>query len=228
MIKQVLSALMAAVALSATAGPIVFFDTRYEVTAIASTVDGEPAFESQSGLSADTALLAQAVSVGSTDVATAGAIAGIGLLSTSADSSSLGGDVSSAVSMAGFSGWFTSSGPVTLSFDFLRFDDAADSGLAESLLFVSLVNDGVTLFADFIDGATQLSFNPLAGTLSYLELMLSSTVSAGFPQGPGSAAGFGLVSFSANAVPLAASWTFALLGLAALAVPAATRRRPAA
>lgn len=226
MIKQVLSALMATVALSASAGPIVFFDTRYEVTAIASTIDGDPAFESLSGSSADAAWTAQAVSVGSTDVATAGAIAGTGLLSTSADSSSPGGEVSSAVSMAGFSGWFTSSGPVTLSFDFLRFDDASDSGLAESLLFVSFVNDGVTLFADYIDGVMQLSFNPVAGTLSYLELLLSSSASAGFPQGLGSAAGFGLLTFSAHAVPLAASWTFALLGLAALAVPATMRRKP--
>jgi hypothetical protein len=84
------------------------------------------------------------------------------------------------------------------------------------VLFVSLVSDGVTLFADFISGRAQLSYNPLAGTTSYLELLLTSSASAGFPQGLGNASSTGLVSFSGT-VPLGATWTFVLIGLAALA-----------
>lgn len=221
MIKQLLSALLAAVALSATASPIVFFDTRYDVTTLATTWDGAPGFDAQTDPSAAVPLLSQAVSIGSTDIATAGAVAGAGLLGTSADATSAAGDVASAVATAGFSGWFMNGGTVILDIDFTGTDTMSDSGLAETLLFVSLVSDGVTLFSDYIVGRTQLTYQALAGTRSYLELLLSSSASAGFPQGLGNAAGSGLVSFSGT-VPLGATWTFVLMGLAALA---AVRRR---
>lgn len=224
MIKQLLTATLAALAFSAWAGPIVFFDTRYDVSTVAITPDGAPGLDVQTSSGATVPLVSQATSLGSTDVALAGAIAAAGLLSTSADAGASGAGVSSAVATAGFSGWFTNDGPVTLDIDFQGFDDVTDSGLSETLLFVSLVSDGVTLFSDYVTGRTQLYYNPLAGTLSHLELLLSSSVSAGFPQGVGGASGTGLVSFSGT-VPLGASWTFVLIGLGALLL--ARRRVPA-
>lgn len=214
-----LIACLAALALSAQAYPIDFQDVQFDVTAIAAG-DGAPGFDAQSSPPLSTPVSASASS-GNVDFTTAGAIAGPGLLSASADAAG-GGGIASAVATSHFAGTFLNNGEMHLSLDFLSLALASDSGSAETSLFVLLVSDGVTLFDDYVSGPWQFSYNANAGTMSTLDLTLTSQASAGFPDaGLGNASAFGLVTF-AGSVPEAP--TLMLLPLAVGAMVAVRRR----
>lgn len=222
MIKRVLLASLAALAFCAQASPITFFNTQYSVaaaTTIGSVVDADSHSSPPDGLP----LVASAASVGANfDVATAGAIAGAGLLSTSADVSSLD-SLGSASSQSQFVGSFLNLDQVSLNLGFFQPADFTDgSGAASTLLYVLLTSDGVTLFNDFITGDWNFDYRPVEGTTSVLELTLFSEASAGFlSAGAGGGSTFGQVTFDGT-VPLPATPLLVLVGLAAMGV---VRRR---
>lgn len=214
--KPAFLACLAALVFCARADAIPFLDIQFEATAIAIASDGPPGLETQSGPLGDDAVSVSAASLGTTDVATAGAIVGLGLLSASVDVSA--SDISSAVATSRFSGSFVNAGPVSLSIDFTGLDFTSGSGGASTTLFVSLASDGVTLFADYILGAWQFAYAPVLGTTSLLDLTLSSEASAAFlSAGSGNASGFGMVTM-AGTVPEASTWLLLSLGLGAVAV----------
>lgn len=228
MIKRLFVGCLAALALSAGAVPVTFFDVQYEVTAIASG-DGLPGYDMQAGPASDAALSASADSIGTADVATAGAIGGPGLLSTSADVSGGGIGAASAVATSRFTGSFLNAGTQTVTLDFTTFDFASGSGSASTSLFVSLSSGGTTLFQDYVTGPWTFSYDLAAGTTSLLDLTLASEVSAGFPTaGLGNASGVGLVNFAVSAVPLPATWLLFLTGLGPLGAVVRFRRTPRA
>lgn len=209
--KKILIACLAALAFSTQASAVTFVDPQFDVTAIAST-DGAPGFDSQSSPPSGTPVSASADSVGTTDVATAGAFGGPGLLTTSADVTAATG-IASAVATSHFSGSFLNAAQMGLDIDFSTIDFMVGSGTAATSLFVSLTSDGATLFADFVAGPWSFSYNPTAGTMSLLDLTLSSEVSGGFPSDSGNASSFGQASFAVSAVPLPATWVLFLAGL---------------
>ncbi len=210
-------------AVNARAAVITFDNTQVEATAVAITGDGVPGFDQQQDSSGAT-VVAMADSVGS-DVATAGAIAGLGLLSTSADAAA--SQFGHAVSTARFGGAFGGSGTVNLWVDLLALDLASGSGAAATTLFISLVSDGVTLFEDFVQDSWSFSFLSTAGASHWLEVILSSEASAAaWLPGDGNASAFGQVTI-AGSVPEAATLLLLAVALAALVV-FSPRRRPAA
>lgn len=208
----------------AQATAIAFQDVTYELAAIALTADGEPGIDLQAGGLGGDSFAASAASVGASDVATAGAFVAPGLLGTAADASALG--FGSAVATARFIGSFVNPGTVNLSVDFGSFDSGIGSGLAQTTLFVSLVSDGITLFADFVGpGTWTASYNPLRGSTTVLDLLLASDASAAFTSAePGNASAFGLVAITA-AVPEASTWALFALGLGGLGAVRARRQR---
>ena len=219
MIKKFLLAGVAALALCSQANAVSFFNSQFDVTAVATVSDAPAGFDSQSG----TALVsASADSIGATDVATAGAIGGPGVLTTSADVSAVSG-IANAVATSHFLGSFLNTGPLALSIDFTPFSFASGSGLSTTSLFVLLTSDGVTLFNDFITGSRAFNFAAVAGTTGTLDLTLSSEVSGGFAaEGVGDASSAGQVSFT-SPVPDPATWMLFVTGLGGLSV--AIRRR---
>jgi len=225
--RHILWAWLAALLLATTAraDPIAFFDVQYEATTVALTTDGPAGFSTQAGLLGPDPVSLSADSVGTSDVATAGAVVGFGLLTTSADVSA--GAIASAVASAQFTGSFINAGPVSLFVDFTSLDVASGSGGGATTLFVSLISDGVTLFSDFVDDAWQFTYVPLLGSTSVLGLTLSSEASAAFlSAGPGNASSFGLVTVTGT-VPEVATWLLCSLGLSLLAaVRARASRRP--
>lgn len=215
-----LAALMFATRADAT---ISFFDVQYEANAITLTSDADAGFGTQSGTDL---VSADAASVGLADIATAGAIAGPGLLSTSADVSA--GSIGSAVSTAYFGGSFVNGSGVNLNLDFTTLDLASGTGGASTTLFVSLKSDGVTLFEDYVTGPWSFSYTPTVGTTSILGLTLSSDVNAAFAgTGAGDASAFGLVSIT-GAVPEPSTYLMFALGLGGVAALRAHARRKAA
>jgi hypothetical protein len=213
--KQLLAACLAAVFLWNPA-----FASQTEVTAVSQTADGDLGYDDHTGGAGDT-LTASAASIGSTDVATAGAFYAPGLLTTSADIAA--NAFGSSVALASFSDSFVNAGAVSLSLDFSSQDLTSGSGDASTTLFVSLVSDGVTLFSDYVQGPWQFSYSPTAGTTSVFDLTLSSEVSADFvSDGAGNASSFGLVTFT-SPVPEAPIWLLLSLG----AVPLVFMRRQA-
>jgi hypothetical protein len=211
--KRFLMACLAALAFSVQAAPITFYDVSFDVTAIAQG-DGAPGFDAQSSPPTPAPLSASASS-GTLDLATAGAIAGPGLLTTSADASG-GGGIASSVASAHFAGSLLNDGPISLNIDYMAMDLADGSGDAGTSLFVLLVSDGITLFQDFITGPWQFSYNPVRGTTGVLDLTLSSEASAGFvTQGLGNASAFGLVSLTGT-VPESPTLSLTMLALAAM------------
>ncbi len=204
-------ACLALLVLSTRAAAIPFFDVRMEVTAVAITADGTPGFDTQLSLNGDEPAFADAASLGAVDIATAGAIAALGLLNTSADVA--GVDFASAVATAQFTGSFINAGAVNLSVDFSSDSFASGSGDAGSWLFVSLVSDGETLFEDYVQGLWQFSYTPVLGTTSVLGLTLSSEVSAAFlSPGAGNAGSYGMAVITGT-VPEASSAAMLALGL---------------
>lgn len=205
---------LAALTAGAQAAPLVFSSGSFDVTAVAAG-DGAPGFESQSSPPTATPLSASASS-GVLDIATAGAIAGPGLLTTSADATA-GSGIASSVATAHFLGSFLNNGRITLNIDFLSLDSASGSGDAGTALFVLLTSGGVTLFQDFISSAWQFHYSPVLGSTSVLDLTLSSQVGAGFPNpGAGSGSGFGLVAFDGT-VPETPTLLLVSLSLALMA-----------
>jgi hypothetical protein len=218
MTKRIILACLAALALSsAQAAPVAFTSTLYTVDAIALT-DGAPGIESKTSPPDDLTLSASAASVGlTTDVATAGAIAGAGLLSASSDVSADG--IASSVGTASFIGSFTNSAPtMALSIDFGSTSFASGAGTSSVSLFVLLVSNGVTLFNDVVTGPWQFSYAPAAGTLATLELTLSAESASGVGAlGLGDASANGLTSFQVSAVPEPSTYLLMLGGLVLLA-----------
>lgn len=213
-------------ATGADADTIPFIDVQFEATVIALTSDGVPGIDSMTGPLGSDIVSLSAASVGAIDAATAGAIVGQGLMTTSVDVSA--GDVGSAVATSRFAGSFVNGAGVSLSVDFAVADFMTGSGGAATTLFVSLISDGATLYSNFVNGLWQFSYTPVAGTTSVLDLTLSSEASAAFlTAGPGNASGFGMVSI-AGVVPEASTWLLFAIGLVAVAAaangPGARRR----
>ncbi|CAN5206979.1 hypothetical protein BH11PSE9_BH11PSE9_00350 [soil metagenome] len=222
--KQALMAFLAALTLfgsahanaQANAQAIPFFDVKFEATSIALTSDGPAGFDAQSGLRGADTVSSSADSIGLIDVATAGAIVGSGLLSTSADVSAAG--LGSAVATSRFTGSFLNAGAVSLALDFTSLDFATGSGGAMTTLFVSLTSNGITLFEDYVHGPWQFAYTPLLGTTSLLDLTLSSEASAAFlTAGPGNASAFGLVAIT-GAVPEPSTWLLFGIGMGAVVI----------
>jgi hypothetical protein len=202
----------------AQASFISFFDQQFDATAIAITVDGVPGVDTQSSPPLATPVSASADSTGTTDFATAGAIAGPGVLTASADVTA-GGGIANAVATSHFAGSFINAAFVYLSIDFTALDFAVDAGSASSSLFVSVVSDGVTLFADFISGLWEFEYRAPLGSVSTLDLTLTSEANAGLPGGGvGGASTFGLATLAGRTLPLPAAWLLVLLGLGAVVV----------
>lgn len=217
------AALLAALA---TTGPaqaaIPFFGTQFDASAVAEADGSAPEADWQ--MDGDT-VSAQAASVGDVHAATAGAFAGPGFLTVSADVSA--GTLSHAVASAHFSGSFLSTGTVSLSLDYNPLTFTEGSGAAATTLFVSLSNGGTTLFEDYVQGPWSFSYTPVAGSTSVLDLTLSSEVSAAFlSPGTGNASAFGSVAIM-GAVPEASTWLMFSLGLAGVAALGRRRSRAA-
>ena len=224
MTKRAWITCLAALAVCSEAGAITFTNAQFDVTAIAVT-SGPAGFDSQSSPPSATPVSASADSLGGADIATAGAIAGPGLLTSSADVSGGGGGAINAVATSHFTGSFVSSAAepyLVIGFTPLGF--AVGSGLAATSLFVSLTSGGTTLFQGFIDGSSW-TYNLAPGTAGLLDLTLSSEVSAGFPaQGVGNASSFGQATIT-SAVPLPAPWLLLLVGMGPLAARRARAKR---
>jgi hypothetical protein len=227
--KRILMLCLAVLALGARAEPVVFNNTQVQTNAVAISGDGTPGFDGQQ--SADGGTIASSVdSIGSTDVATAGAFAAPGLLFTSADvSASLFG---SAVATAEFTGDFTGGGLVNLYIDWLTGDVASGSGNAKTSLFITLVSDGVTLFDAYVDGPWSYSFRAADGSTNVLDILLSSEVDAAFvTPGDGNGSAFGQVAFSitvptAGTVPETGTLLLLVMGLGVLMWTRSRRGRP--
>lgn len=213
------AALLAAlVAASPAQAAIPFFGTHVDASAVAEADGSAPEADWQTDVDS---VSAQAASVGDVHAATAGAFAGPGLLTVSADVSA--GTLSHAVASAHFSGSFLSTGTVSLSLDYQPLTFTEGSGSAATTLFVSLSNGGTTLFEDYVQGPWSFSYTPVAGSTSVLDLTLSSEVTAAFlSPGTGNASAFGSVAIM-GAVPEASTWLLFSLGLAGVA--AIGRRR---
>ena len=223
MIKRVLLAGLAALAISSEVQAITFLTTQFDVTAIATADGAGPGVDTDSGPPSATPVSASADSVGALNIATAGAIGGPGLLTASADATSRGG-IANAVGSAHFVGTFVMSAAEPLlyvAFDPTTF--ASGSGLASASLFVALSTaSGTGIFGDFVTGPWEWGLTP--GTTYRLDLTLTSEASAGFPgPGFGDASSFGLTTFT-SAVPLPAPWLLLLAGLGPLI---AAKRRAA-
>jgi hypothetical protein len=218
--KRALVAFVAALVCSSAANATLpYFGVYGEATAVAITSDGLPESVSQAGSPATDALTASAASVGAVDVATAGSIVAFDLLTTSADVSA--SDFGSAVSTARYAGVFVNPAVVDLGIQFTQLDSAGGTGAATTTLFVSLVSDGVSLFRDYVTSPTwSMSYTPVVGTVSLLEILLTSEANAAFlAPGAGGASAFGQVSV----VPEVSTWLMLSIGLGA--VGAAARRR---
>ena len=222
MIKKVLAALSISLVCHSHASAITITNAQFDATALAVT-NGPVGFDAQASPPSTAPVAASADSVGATDVATAGAIGGPNLLTTSADVSG-GGGIANSVGTAHFIGSFLMSvEEPMLILGFSSVDFAVGSGLASTSLFVTLTSGGNTLFEDLLTAPTTFGY-PLAGGVSgTLELTLNSEASAGFPtQGIGNASSFGLVTI-ASAVPEPESALLLLVGLGPIA--AIKRRR---
>lgn len=215
MIKRVLLACLTALALCSEASAITFLTTQFDVTAVTTADGAPPDIDAQSGPPSPTPVSASADSVGTANIATAGAIGAPGLLTASADASASGG-IANGVGSSHFLGTFrmTAAEPL-LVLNFAPTTFASGSGAAMSSLFASLSTGATTLFADLVTGLWTYNLTP--GITYSLDLTLSSEASAGFPAAAGDASAFGMVEIT-SAVPLPATWLLLLTGLGPLAV----------
>jgi len=221
--KRVLIGCLAALALSCHAGEITFTSSQFDVSAVAVT-SASAGFDSRSSPPSAAPVSASADSIGTTDVATAGAIGGSGLLTASADVSG-GGGIANAVGTSHFGGSFlTSATERFLVLDLTPTTFAAGASTAATSLFVALISGGVTLFQDLVTGPWHAAYLLAPGATNSLDLTLTSEVTAGFPaQGIGTASSFGLVTF-ASAVPEPETSLLLLIGMGALAAIRKTKR----
>lgn len=223
MIRRVLVTGLTTLVFCAGAGAITFTSAQFDVNAVAVS-DGSPGVDAQSGTASAAPLIAVAESIGTSNIATSGAVGALGLLTTSADVSGAGG-ITNAAGTSHFIGSFMmSAAEPMLNIGFDSHDSASGSGLAASSLFVSFTSRGTTLFQDLVSGPWSFSYNLGPGGVGQLDMTLSSEASAGFPtQGVGNASSFGLVTIT-SAVPLPAPWLLLLVGLGPVA---AAKRRAA-
>jgi hypothetical protein len=222
--KRILIACLATLAFStAQAGDITFLNPQHDVTAIATTSDGLAGFDFQTSPPSAAPIFASADSLGTTDVATAGAIGGPGLLSTSADVTAGIEGIATATALSHFMGSFVlGAAEPFIVVDFTPFSFEIGSGNATTSLFVKLTSGATTVFSGAVDGPWGWRVTP--GTTYVLDLLLSSEATAGFnPLGEGNASSTGLATV-ASAVPLPAPWLLLLVGLGPIA---AARKRAA-
>jgi hypothetical protein len=148
------------------------------------------------------------------------------LLSTSADVTSVNGDVTSAVSTSHFLGSFLGGPGILFGIDFVATDFASGSGGGGSTLFVTLKNGATTLFNDFLTGSRLFSYSTALGSLGTLELTLTSEANAGFLIATsGGFSSNGLVNLTTPPVPEPETYLLLVSGL--LATSLWVRRRKA-
>ncbi len=227
MIRRMLAVPLTALALMPLhAGAVTFFDAVLDATAVASTLDGALGYDSVSSPPADAPVSAAADSVGATDIATAGAFAGDGLLTANADVASAGG-VASAVGTAHFSGSFDNAVKMVVTIDFFALDATVGAASAATTLFVTLSNAGSVLFDDYVTADWTWTYAAAPGSASWIDLTLASEVSAAvMDAAAGNASGFGQAAFAVSAVPMPAPWWLFAVGVPTIA--AVVRRRAAA
>jgi hypothetical protein len=221
--KQLLIACLALFAVTTQAGPIVFVDTTFDTNAVA-TAEGLADIQSAASPPDDLPVISVAVVVGATDVATAGALAALGFLSTSADVTGITGPTSG-VGTSHFSGMFPRGGLMRLTVDFdVLGEFATGTGFSASSLIVTVTSGGATLIEDVLAASTErtFSFELPTGSTGLLDLLLVSEASAAGEAGGGTGGAFSLalVEFGA-ALPLPST---PLLVLVAIAAMAAVRR----
>jgi hypothetical protein len=212
MTKRVLLACLAALAFCSEASAITFTSVQFDVTAVAVT-DGPVGFDQQSSPPSSAPVAASADSVGTTDIATVGAIGALGFLTTSADVSGGSSGIANAVATSHFLGSFImGAGEPLLHLEFTPSSFAIGSGIADTSLFVSLTSDGTQLFQGFV-GPGQFNYVLAAAVTSVLDLTLASEASAGFPtQGFGNASSFGLVTVTSSPSVVPLPGAFAMFG----------------
>ena len=215
--KKILIACLATLALTAArAGDITFINPQFDVTGFASTSDGLDGFDSAVSPPTATPISASADSVGTFDVATAGAIGAPGLLSTSADVTSGVEGLATATALSHFAGSFVlgAAEPFVV-VDFTPFTFESGSGDASTSLLVKLTSGATTLFSGNVSGSWGFKVNP--GTTYLLDLTLSSQARAGFGDliGEGNASATGVAAIT-SAVPLPGPWLLLLTGFGPL------------
>lgn len=166
-------------------------------------------------------LVSSSVVVGTTDFASAGAIAADGLLSTSAEAFSDRGfssGVGSARYLASFAGAF--SAMLHLEFDTTDFTDAEAASLATAILLV--VNDGITVLEEVItlSGLYDFTVDFTTGANQSIDLILTSEA---YTLTGGSAGNFANVSIGVVLLPEPGSLALGFVALIAL-VALGTRR----
>lgn len=215
--RRLVSACLMAMAVSAQAAPMTFIESQFNVTSLAMG-DAAAGFETLSSPPVLAPISASADSVGDLGIAVAGAIAGPGLLTTSADVSSTAG-IANAVATANFFGSYLNEGRMKLNIDFTIANSSFASGDAVTSLFVMLVSDGITLFEDFVFGSWEFDYVAASGSIAELDLTLTSEAVTGLSAaGLGAAGAFGLVTFGGGTVPTPGTVVLLLAGLAGLVV----------
>ena len=216
MLKRLMAACIVFVGVSVEAAPIVFQNVQLTADAV-SLAEGIADAQSAASPPSPPPLTPSAAAIGASDLALAGAVAAPGLLSTSADVISIVGPAS-AVASASFSATFVNFTLTSLVFDFDSFDFATGSGFAGASLIVLLTSGGQTIIDEVFTVSTErtFTFNAAPGTLSLLQVFISSEASALLA--PGGASNFASVSIVGTGVPLPS--TIMLLLVAAFAMRA--------
>src|SRR5438067_6686703 len=145
---RTLITLLACYALNAHALPIVFSGTQFETSA-AAIAGSQADAEFDSSPPSTLPLVTSATVVGTSDFASGNAIAASGLLTASAEASSVAG-VASGVGTAEFVGTFAGGGllGITLNFNTQNFTDS--TGFSAGTLFVHLISNNVTLLNEIV------------------------------------------------------------------------------
>ena len=221
MIKQLMAAFVAAFTVAVHAAPVPLFSVQADTTAVA-LAQGIADVQSAASPPLTLPITSDAAAVGAIDIATAGAFASLGLLSTSADVTGITG-ATSGVGNAHFSATFANHGPMFLFIDLDVFGLASGTGFAAATLFVTVTSGGLTLVDEIVTSTTELllAFAMPVGTTSVLDLLLVSEAGTGLG-GAGSAVNVASVAFSVM-VPLPATWALLLVAVLAMAL---VRRRP--
>ncbi len=168
---------------------------------------------------AATPLITSAAVIGTTDSASAEALATPGFLSASADVNAIA-DVAAATGTARFVGSFSDTGELNLSFDFNSIGfPLGDGGVAGATLFITLTSGANTLIEEVLDvsGLREFSLVLPKGTTSTLELVLTSEASGSSGSAPSGGFNVALVDFTGAvaAVPLPSTLLLLAIGLAA-------------
>jgi len=215
---------------SVQAGPLLFTTAQFDTTAVASSSSAAD-FNSDSSASSPLPLISNALVLGSSEIATGGAIAAPGLLTTLAEAdlfSSLG--LASAIAQSHFVGTFSGTGSLTLNLGFTSDNVSIGGAFGSGTVFVLLTNTlgstTTTLFNDLFTVGDDITLAfALSGGLNTLDLTLVSEADALVPgQWQNTAALTFAGTIDTTAIP--EPGTLALAGLALLGL-AASRRRTA-